>query len=600
MLFDHPDVIDAAVVGVPHKTLGEEVKAVVQLRAGLDGDAPTTSARSAASTSPTSRCRSTSRSATSRCRAIPAGKVLKNVLRGRRDRRSRPPTTRRCSRTRSCCSTSTASGATPRSSPTSSRARTRSRAWRWPRLRGRWLWWPTIVAEAMMMIQVLARRAARERRRTSSRRASTCSTASSRSSPSGLLYSYRYVWRARGWMELAYGLGGLFIMGLGIRAVLQVDEPDDGRARAPATRPVAVRRAVGRARRVARRPRSRSRARSIPTKYEVVPVGDHDRRSLAARRRGAARMLEGGTRRAARPRSRSRATGRAAVGPGARRARAAGVGAPLGVDVVLPLLHGPYGEDGTVQGLLELAGLPYVGAGVLGSAVGMDKIVMKRAFAAAGLPHRARTSRCATATTSTRSPIAVEAELGLPCFVKPSNMGSSVGVSQGARRARAATPRSRSRSSSTSGSSPRRWSPAARSRSACSATTRPRRRCRARSCPAADFYDYADKYEDGKAELLVPAPLDRRGDRRRCARSRCGRSRRAGARRWRASTSSCATTARSSSTSSTRSRASRRSRCTRGSGKLSGVPYAELLDRLIDLAIARHARRAAARPAAQR
>ena len=56
------------------------------------------------------------------------------------------------------------------------------------------------------------------------------------------------------------------------------------------------------------------------------------------------------------------------------------------IDVVFPLLHGPYGEDGTVQGLLELAGLPYVGAGVLGSAVGMDKVMMKRAFIACGLP----------------------------------------------------------------------------------------------------------------------------------------------------------------------------------------------------------------------
>ena len=59
----------------------------------------------------------------------------------------------------------------------------------------------------------------------------------------------------------------------------------------------------------------------------------------------------------------------------------------LDVDVVFPLLHGPYGEDGTVQGLLELADLPYVGSGVVGSAVAMDKVMMKRAFAAAGLPY---------------------------------------------------------------------------------------------------------------------------------------------------------------------------------------------------------------------
>src|SRR5207237_2604744 len=63
-----------------------------------------------------------------------------------------------------------------------------------------------------------------------------------------------------------------------------------------------------------------------------------------------------------------------------------GARSALDADVVPPLLHGPYGEDGTVQGLLELAGLPYVGAGVVGSAVGMDKVMMKRAFSACGLP----------------------------------------------------------------------------------------------------------------------------------------------------------------------------------------------------------------------
>ena len=82
VLFDHPDVIDAAVVGVPHKTLGEEVKAVVQVRDGVDRDATTTSARSAASTSPTSRCRNTSRSGHEPLPRNPAGKVLKQELRG--------------------------------------------------------------------------------------------------------------------------------------------------------------------------------------------------------------------------------------------------------------------------------------------------------------------------------------------------------------------------------------------------------------------------------------------------------------------------------------------------------------------------------------
>ena len=76
----------------------------------------------------------------------------------------------------------------------------------------------------------------------------------------------------------------------------------------------------------------------------------------------------------------------------------------LDVDVVFPLLHGPYGEDGTVQGLLELADLPYVGSGVVGSAVAMDKVMMKRAFAGCRAAVRARPSSSATATTATRSP----------------------------------------------------------------------------------------------------------------------------------------------------------------------------------------------------
>ena len=104
-------------------------------------------------------------------------------------------------------------------------------------------------------------------------------------------------------------------------------------------------------------------------------------------------------------------------------------------DVVFPLLHGPYGEDGTVQGLFELAGLPYVGAGVLASAVGMDKIMMKRAFAAAGVPSRARLSRRRDGHDRRAFADAIEAELGYPCFVKPSNMGSSVGVSKARDRA---------------------------------------------------------------------------------------------------------------------------------------------------------------------
>jgi len=97
------------------------------------------------------------------------------------------------------------------------------------------------------------------------------------------------------------------------------------------------------------------------------------------------------------------------------------------VDVVFPILHGPFGEDGTVQGLLKLAGIPFVGAGVLGSAVGMDKDVMKRLLRDDGI----KIGKFLTFKSGDKiSFAAVKKTLGLPLFIKPANMGSSVGVSK--------------------------------------------------------------------------------------------------------------------------------------------------------------------------
>lgn len=97
------------------------------------------------------------------------------------------------------------------------------------------------------------------------------------------------------------------------------------------------------------------------------------------------------------------------------------------IDVVFPVLHGPYGEDGTVQGLAKLAGVPCVGAGVLGSAVGMDKDVMKRLLRDAGIP----IAPFVTVTRRTAAQGETRAEsLGLPLYVKPANLGSSVGISR--------------------------------------------------------------------------------------------------------------------------------------------------------------------------
>lgn len=102
------------------------------------------------------------------------------------------------------------------------------------------------------------------------------------------------------------------------------------------------------------------------------------------------------------------------------------------VDVVFPVLHGPYGEDGTIQGLLKLAGVPFVGAGVLGSAVGMDKDVMKRLLREAGIP----VPKFLVCRHHERADFAhVTRELGLPVFVKPANLGSSVGISKAKDRA---------------------------------------------------------------------------------------------------------------------------------------------------------------------
>jgi D-alanine-D-alanine ligase len=108
-------------------------------------------------------------------------------------------------------------------------------------------------------------------------------------------------------------------------------------------------------------------------------------------------------------------------------------GAAIGtVDVVFPVLHGPFGEDGTVQGLLKLANLPFVGAGVLGSAVGMDKDVMKRLLRDAGIP----IAKFMVFDSAERRKISfgrVRRELRLPVFIKPANLGSSVGISKAAR-----------------------------------------------------------------------------------------------------------------------------------------------------------------------
>lgn len=239
-----------------------------------------------------------------------------------------------------------------------------------------------------------------------------------------------------------------------------------------------------------------------PAKYDVVPVGimTDGRWVLAS---DAQKMLAAG--RDQLPTAFA-VEGEIVPVPSASRAVApAGADASLDVDVVIPLLHGPYGEDGTVQGLLELAGLPYVGAGVLASAVAMDKIAMKQMFAAAGL-ETARGLALRDGHSVDEFVGRVEAELGYPCFVKPVNMGSSIGVSK-------ARTREQLRTAVEHALTFDEWILAEELVAGREIEVGilgddpPRASLPGEVVPAADFYDYADKYEDGKAELRAPAPL---------------------------------------------------------------------------------------------
>ncbi len=179
------------------------------------------------------------------------------------------------------------------------------------------------------------------------------------------------------------------------------------------------------------------------------------------------------------------------------------------IDVIFPVLHGPYGEDGTIQGMLEMANLPYVGCGVLASAVGMDKAVSKMIFEQIGLCRSAYT--VAQRQRWQADPEAVianiEAILDYPVFVKPANMGSSVGISKAETRSElveavrlacrydrkivieAAVPNAREIEVSVLGND------------------EPVASMPGEIVPGNEFYDYAAKYLDDNSRLLIPAPL---------------------------------------------------------------------------------------------
>ena len=192
------------------------------------------------------------------------------------------------------------------------------------------------------------------------------------------------------------------------------------------------------------------------------------------------------------------------------RGRLPGEEAPVDrLDVILPVLHGLNGEDGTLQGMLELAAVPYVGCGVLASAVGMDKGVMKAAFVAAGLPLLPYV--LARRSDWERDPAGViarvEAELRYPVFTKPANAGSSVGVSKCHDRMEleaglAAAAANDRRLLIEQGIDAREIEVAVLG------NDRPEASICGEVIPGSEWYDYADKYLEGRTRYHIPAPLD--------------------------------------------------------------------------------------------
>ncbi|WP_034386517.1 D-alanine--D-alanine ligase family protein [Deinococcus sp. YIM 77859] len=180
-----------------------------------------------------------------------------------------------------------------------------------------------------------------------------------------------------------------------------------------------------------------------------------------------------------------------------------------GYDAVFPLLHGPMGEDGTIQGLLTLAGIPFVGSGVLGSAVSMDKVMTKQVLASAGIPQVAW--RLAVRREWHDRPEVVRAraaELGYPLFVKPANLGSSVGISKVSR------PEDLTRAldlafhldrrvilEAMTAHKPRELEVGILGNDAPVASPVGELRF------SADFYDYETKYTEGRASMHIPAPV---------------------------------------------------------------------------------------------
>lgn len=184
-------------------------------------------------------------------------------------------------------------------------------------------------------------------------------------------------------------------------------------------------------------------------------------------------------------------------------------GGDRAVDVMFPLLHGTYGEDGTIQGLFEMANIPYVGAGVLASAAGMDKVIMKKLFAGAGLD-QCLYSYFNVSTWKRQSHeliVSLEDKLGYPMFVKPANLGSSVGISKAVDK-ESLTKAVEFAFRYDTKVIVEEFVDARELEVSVLGNEEPEASVPGEIVSSGEYYDYAAKYIDGKSQMLIPAPVD--------------------------------------------------------------------------------------------
>lgn len=179
------------------------------------------------------------------------------------------------------------------------------------------------------------------------------------------------------------------------------------------------------------------------------------------------------------------------------------------VDVVFPVLHGTYGEDGTIQGLFELADLPYVGAGVLGSAIGMDKVIQKQLLKAAKLPVAPGISFMAGSFHDRQKEIirSIEQKLRYPCFVKPANLGSSIGITKARNRKQLVAAIEVAAQYDLKILVERAVRNPREIECSVLGNDHPEASVPGEIIPSGEFYDYDAKYIDGRSQAVIPANL---------------------------------------------------------------------------------------------